>query len=30
VTGLPRTCRVATAIRPGFAGFLTERIARLG
>jgi inosine-uridine nucleoside N-ribohydrolase len=30
VTGLPRTCRVATGIRPDFAGFLTERIARLG
>jgi inosine-uridine nucleoside N-ribohydrolase len=30
VTGLPQTCRVATDIRPGFAEFLTERIARLG
>ena len=30
VTDLPRTCRVATDIRPGFAEFLTERIARLG
>jgi purine nucleosidase/pyrimidine-specific ribonucleoside hydrolase len=29
VTSGPRTCRVATAIRPGFAAFLEERIARL-
>ncbi len=30
VTGGPKTCRVATAIRPGFADFLAERLARLG
>ena len=29
VTAGPRTCRVATAIRPGFADFLAERLARL-
>ena len=30
VTDGPQTCRVATAIRPGFAEFLAERLARLG
>jgi inosine-uridine nucleoside N-ribohydrolase len=30
VTGGPKTCRVATAIRPGFADLLAERLARLG
>jgi hypothetical protein len=28
-SGRPATCRVATAIEPGFGGWLAERIGRL-